>query len=342
MALAARAREWHRDQGREIPIAYIVKDFWVTEALRSLAQHLHIDATTPPRGVSSARVIFKGGTSLSKAYGLIDRFSEDIDLYVVTRFTPAGEGGVVAPGGDFADDPVGNNRADSLFARLAARVAEDVGKQVVASEDKPPRKGSRRAYEVIYADPAENLAGSAALKQNVLIELTRMGNPEPNVPEQLSSLIADYALRVGLGAEFVEFEPVTIDVLAPHRTLIEKLCAVEGCAGRTDADRFSGMARHFYDIYRLLGADSVRDSLTADSIGAEGIAADHVARSASVRRATGARPDTGFADSTWIQDEQARDAARDAYDREVGLLVYGDVPTFAEVIDRVAEHRDLL
>jgi predicted nucleotidyltransferase component of viral defense system len=56
-----------------LPQVYIEKDYWVTKALKHLSESAHIN-----------EVVFKGGTSLSKAYRLIDRFSEDIDLAVFT------------------------------------------------------------------------------------------------------------------------------------------------------------------------------------------------------------------------------------------------------------------
>lgn len=49
---------------------FVEKDYWITEILR-------VTATTIPE-----RAVFKGGTSLSKGWGLIDRFSEDVDLFV--------------------------------------------------------------------------------------------------------------------------------------------------------------------------------------------------------------------------------------------------------------------
>ena len=52
-------------------VQYIEKDFWVCWTLDVLYHGL------PPGG---PRLLFKGGTSLSKAYGLINRFSEDIDI----------------------------------------------------------------------------------------------------------------------------------------------------------------------------------------------------------------------------------------------------------------------
>lgn len=55
-----------------LPEVYVEKDYWVTFALQNLAESNLVD-----------QVVFKGGTSLSKAYRLIDRFSEDIDLAVL-------------------------------------------------------------------------------------------------------------------------------------------------------------------------------------------------------------------------------------------------------------------
>jgi predicted nucleotidyltransferase component of viral defense system len=57
-----------------IPIQQIRKDFWLTEALRGAVEHANSQG---------ARVVFKGGTSLSKVFRLIERFSEDVDLLVV-------------------------------------------------------------------------------------------------------------------------------------------------------------------------------------------------------------------------------------------------------------------
>lgn len=50
---------------------FVEKDYWVTFILKRLSQSQYRD-----------KVVFKGGTSLSKVFGLIDRFSEDIDLAI--------------------------------------------------------------------------------------------------------------------------------------------------------------------------------------------------------------------------------------------------------------------
>ena len=54
-----------------LPQVHVEKDYWVTMALKYLAESDHFN-----------EVVFKGGTSLSKGYRLISRFSEDIDLAI--------------------------------------------------------------------------------------------------------------------------------------------------------------------------------------------------------------------------------------------------------------------
>ena len=60
-------------QSLSLPVTYVEKDYWVTLALKVLA-HSSIKED----------IVFKGGTSLSKAYKLISRFSEDIDIAVLS------------------------------------------------------------------------------------------------------------------------------------------------------------------------------------------------------------------------------------------------------------------
>ena len=56
-----------------IPAVFIEKDYWVTYILNKLSKSIYKETA-----------IFKGGTSLSKAYKIIGRFSEDIDLAIIT------------------------------------------------------------------------------------------------------------------------------------------------------------------------------------------------------------------------------------------------------------------
>ena len=64
-----------------IPRAYVEKDFWVTEVLRAASPARKIAA--PDGSTTEVLFIFKGGTSLSRVFRIIDRFSEDVDLLAV-------------------------------------------------------------------------------------------------------------------------------------------------------------------------------------------------------------------------------------------------------------------
>lgn len=68
-----QAAEHFRKQG--LRPAIIEKDYYVTEALRAIA-------TTNNNSITKNIIIFKGGTSLSKGWNLIQRFSEDIDIFL--------------------------------------------------------------------------------------------------------------------------------------------------------------------------------------------------------------------------------------------------------------------
>ncbi len=74
--LIADAASW-----LDVSQEFAPKNFWATELLRAIATETHI--ATPGSGDDSVRVIFKGGTSRSRAYRIIERFSEDIDILVV-------------------------------------------------------------------------------------------------------------------------------------------------------------------------------------------------------------------------------------------------------------------
>ena len=58
----------------KIPVQLIEKDYYISEILRALSKSSY-----------SQQIVFKGGTSLSKAYLLIDRFSEDVDFAVISE-----------------------------------------------------------------------------------------------------------------------------------------------------------------------------------------------------------------------------------------------------------------
>lgn len=90
---------------------FIEKDYWITRALQRISQN-----------VNAEKVVFKGGTSLSKAYRLTNRFSEDIDLAVIDA------------------DSFSGNQLKTFIKRLAKDMSADLNELVVPNVTS---KGSR-------------------------------------------------------------------------------------------------------------------------------------------------------------------------------------------------------
>ena len=216
-----------------IPAAHIEKDFWVTEVLRRAAA-----ASTSTR----CSVIFKGGTSLSKAHRLIQRFSEDVDLIVVL---PQG----------------GKGAADRTLKAFEAAAEASTG---IGSTTDPSTvtKGVKRSATFNY--PTSRPTG--LLKPGVLMELGTRGGALPYRRLPIQSLIAEHAEIVGLPIDFDEAAPIGLLVLDPVRTLVEKLVLLHHAASQGDQRRQTLTARHYYDIDRLLRDETILNELQSSEI----------------------------------------------------------------------------
>ncbi len=197
-----------------IPARQVEKDYWVTEVLRELARAF------------DGRFLFKGGTSLSKAYGLIRRFSEDIDLLLLSE-----------PGEE-------TEHLLDAMQDAAGRVC-GTGASVRAST-----VGLARAIDVPYPRLA-NTPKASGMRRDILLEPGVRGGPRPHERRRVSSLLAE-TLELDDTDDVIPFD---VPVLHPARTMVEKLFAGDAIADRLLADPGRRLrdteARHFYDLYFL-------------------------------------------------------------------------------------------
>jgi hypothetical protein len=226
--------------------AVLEKDIWVCWVLRTLF-------TIP----DAHPMAFKGGTSLSKVYDIIERFSEDLDITLDYRhfedgFDPFSPGVSRTKLNQFAD------RLKSCVKRYAEEIV--VPHLEAAAAD----LGTHTEHSIRIDDSGEKIwvgYPSAVedqddyLKSEVLIELGGRNVIDPN--EQ--HIIRPYVAPLTDGLDFPE---ATITVLSPSRTFWEKatLIHVECNRGRLKEhpDRLS---RHWYDITRLAQHDSGRKAI---------------------------------------------------------------------------------
>ena len=294
--------------------SFLEKDFWAIEMLRTAQPTRSITL----HGGDSADVsfLFKGGTSLSRAFGIVERFSEDIDLLAV-----------------FPDD-TSNSARDRVLKQVHADVGAHLGlAPIPAGSTTGIKRFATYQYPASYPD--------ADLTAGVLLELGSRGGAHPSTEVSIRSMLAEVSTQqLGVADDdWEEFAPFTAHVLAPERTLLEKLSALH-TAAVTDSGRLSGTGRHLYDIHQLLGDRLVLDALHA--LGTDGVAelaADVDAHSRAAGFAATPRPAEGFASSPAFQPGHLGIAGAYA---GVGVLVYGSVPSLDAILARIQEQAGLL
>lgn len=278
----------------------IEKDYWATEVLRSACAHAHdVDA-----------VVFKGGTSLSKAYRLIERFSEDIDLLVVTD--------------------AGGNALKRTLRSIAGEVTADIG---VAHEREREGRGYLNArFE--YATEQD----TPFLTSGVLLEMGSRGGPTPNEIQAVRSLMSDAAAEIDPSAldEFVDLTSFEVTVLAPERTLAEKLAFLHHRATVGDLDALRRGSRHLYDVAALLRSERVRHALADGQMAT--LMTDVDERSRLAGWPFTARPEGGFGTSiAFNPSSEILDAFRRGFVDLVDL-VWGELSDVEAAIDQVRHH----
>ena len=207
----------------DIADVLIEKDYWVTFALKNLVNSKYAKS-----------VVFKGGTSLSKAHKIIQRFSEDIDLAVIVA---EGENGNVV-----------KNKIKEIEQACSG----------LFKEVEVPGKTSKgsKFRKTVWEYPKISLEGKYSdTTEQILLELNSFTIPEPQEDKMIESLIAEFLRLRGREDQIKEYElePFQIAVLSADRTTIEKISAItKGCY--ISKDHYNVLAkniRHFYDLAKI-------------------------------------------------------------------------------------------
>ncbi len=278
--------------------------------------------------VDDAYIMFKGGTSLSKAFHLIERFSEDVDvLVVVTR----------EPSKDF-----GKGSVDRILKHICSRVGADLG---IAETDQTLEASGRGEHRnVRYRYPAS--VAATVVQPGVLLEMGVRGEPNPSSRCEIRSFISEYAMgSLGVAEdEYDEFAVVKVEVLNPERTLFEKLAILHhlGANYPDSQDELRGAARHLYDVYKLITNAEVRASLEGESAIAAEMASDIEAISLKWGWAHTPRPDKGYGASPIFEASHPCQEDLAAGWTLLRPLIYGDVPSIEHCCQVIREEEALL
>ncbi len=299
----------------ELPETFVEKDYWITEILRRVATAL------------GERAIFKGGTSLSKGWGLLDRFSEDIDLFVDPAVEP----------------PLKGKRAlNRSMKKLKGDVAAIPGLEFVPAESQTIG-GRGRMDTFRYNSHFPPLQG---FPSTVRLEPGIQSGKQPTARVEISSVVGELLIARGVAGELdVEgLEPFKMDLLHFRRTFVEKLFAIHGKVERLEQDGIplGRDVRHYADLYVLAGRPEVMEMLKSCEYEAIRLDYDEKSR-AYFPRGYRPPPDLSFASSDALfPPDGLRATIEPGYEEECRRLFFRPHPRFGDVLGRFEQLRDLL
>lgn len=306
------------------PVGNIEKDFWVCWTLDALYNRL-------PQG--GPRLLFKGGTSLSKAYGLIQRFSEDIDITVFRDDLgePVTVEELEALSGkkrraklDAVRDACRSYIGGSLRQQLDSLLADITGGAGRIDLDANDPDGQTL---LVWYPVVEERAG-AYIRPAVRIESGAKSALGPHQRASIRPYIADDVPDLDLAVP-------QVTTIEPRRTFWDKIVIAHGLRRwferrgelRQEGQRVS---RHYYDLHQLMASETGRASMADDMLARDCVrhAKMFFDRTdydlASARRGTFAIAPIG----TMI-DALARDYA------STRAMIFGTPPTFEDIMASV-------
>lgn len=227
----------------------VEKDFWVCWTLDALFNGL---------AVGGPRLLFKGGTSLSKAFGLISRFSEDIDITVFRD-----DLGQAADVADLTALSGKKRRArlDAIRAACQAFIAGPLAVQFtqLAASVIPearfrlePDPDDADGQTLLFWYPAVTATGGDYVRSAVKIESGAKSALDPHVAATVKPYVAQDVLDLDLTV-------ANVTTVKPERTFWDKVIILHGLRQWHDRHgelRHGGqrISRHYYDVHQLMQA----------------------------------------------------------------------------------------
>lgn len=205
---------------------YIEKDYWLFLLLKTIFRN------------KEREYVFKGGTSLSKCYGLINRFSEDIDISYSSSFESNNSGEI------------------KRKFRGITRSVKELGLEI-NNTDK--LRWNRYFNQLIV--PYESVVDDRSIDSNIIIELAAQTPSFPSEEKEISSFIGQYFKKMNREdlISLYELEPFMIRVQSLSRTLIDKTFAICDYYLTNKCNRHS---RHIYDINKILSVVELSEELS--------------------------------------------------------------------------------
>jgi len=282
----------------------VEKDYWIMHGLW---------------GLQAQGFVFelKGGTSLSKGFGVIHRFSEDIDI----RIEPPADMDVKI--GRNQDKPahIASRRIyyDELAKRISIPGIASVERDTFFDDEKMRSAGIRLSY-------SPRTAALAGVKDGILLELG-FDDTAPNRAVTISSWALDFALDRGV--QVFDNRAVDVPCYAPTHTFVEKLQTISTKYRRlTEAKEFpANFLRHYYGVFCLLDLPEVQEFMKTPAY----------QERKQQRFRSGDELTIAKNAAFTLSDPDQRDLFAREY-RKSAALYYQGQPDFGQLLARISEH----
>ncbi len=226
-----------------IPPYAVEKDWWVVKTL-ALIFEMKIGEF----------LVFKGGTSLSKVWKLITRFSEDIDL-AFDRALLGSKDELTRTGVKNLRKATGKYILEDFYPALEAKFQENGFDEVKLNYIEPDSSDADPVkIEVFYPNVIDY---PGYIHPRVLLEISCSSLKEPNAVQSLNSFLDDYYFD----SSFAD-EAISVPTAIPERTFLEKIFLLhEEFQRPKEKIRVDRLSRHLYDVFQLINSGYAEEAL---------------------------------------------------------------------------------
>ena len=296
-----------------LPAVAVEKDWWVTISLGILfscqcAEH----------------IVFKGGTSLSKAWKVIERFSEDIDIAIDRKF--------FGFDGELTHKKITNLRRTSC-SYISTVLKEELDKKlqeagienyVVSIREIKDTTQDPQIIEIKYNSI---FSASNYIQEKVLIEIGARSLLEPSENIRLRSMIAEAYPQADFADSFIE-----IPTVVPQRTFLEKAFLLhEEFQKPSENIRIDRMSRHLYDLEKLMNTAFAKSAFANTELYLAIVNhRKHLTAIKGVDYSTHSPDKINFIPPDMMVEKWKND-----YETMLGNMTYGDSLPFNKLLERI-------
>jgi len=297
----------------------VEKDWWVTAVLQALFALPYAE-----------NLLFKGGTSLSKCYNLIERFSEDVDIAINREFF-----GFL--GDTFTIKQISKNLRKATCKFIRNNLQFDLARQMEANGI-PTNLFSVKMNitpvttidpEKVFVEYKSVFNASPYIKNTVVLEIGGRSMKEPLQKVEIQSFIDKYFPQ----ANFVN-KSFEVNSVVPERTFLEKVCLLhEEFSKPNERVRVERMSRHIYDLAKMIDTPIAENALKNKELYQSIIAHRRMFIAMKEFDYETLNPKT----INIIPPENVIELWKEDYEKMQRTMIFRESLTFSEVIDKIME-----